>query len=176
MDKGKQKIEKQYTEESTQSDDHQNFLRRIIQMINKQVMGLASTIAFYNLQQMLRNPNTKPLTVTMGGLQYIGSVEVLKRRYLLKKNDWNQYLESSPIESEKQFLCKKEESPPLGFEKIEDLSPKSNELSPISKKEELDPKILKISGFSSNFSSENSFSSSKVEDNPDFTQNNTVLD
>jgi hypothetical protein len=38
-------------------------------------MGLASTIAFYNLQQMLDNPNVKPFTVTVGGFQYTGSVE-----------------------------------------------------------------------------------------------------
>jgi hypothetical protein len=81
-------------------------------MINGQVVDLASTIAFYNLQQMLGNPNIKPLIVTMGGFQYTCSVEVLKRRYLLEKNYWNKYLESSLIESEKQFLCKEEESPP----------------------------------------------------------------
>jgi hypothetical protein len=50
------------------------------------MVGLASTIAFYNLQQMLANPNVKPLTVTVGGFQYTGGVEVLKRRYLLEEN------------------------------------------------------------------------------------------
>jgi hypothetical protein len=140
-------------------------------------VGLASTIAFYNLQQMLGNPNTKPLTVTMGGLQYTGSVEVLKRCYLLEKNYWNQYLESSSTESEKQFLCKKEESRPPGFEKIEDSSPKSKELLPISEKEEeSDQEILKISCFSSNFSSVNSLSGLEVEEDQDFAQNDTILD
>jgi hypothetical protein len=136
MDKGKQKIEEQSTaEESTQSDDHQNFLRHIIQTINRQVVGLALTIAFYNLQQLLVNPNTKPLTITVGGFQYTGSVEVLNRHYLLEKNYWNNYLETSPTESEMKFLCNnKKESPPPGFEKIPDLSPKSKELTPISEK------------------------------------------
>jgi hypothetical protein len=166
MDKGKQ------------SDDHQNFLRNIIQTINRQVVGLASTIAFYNLQQLLVNPKTKPLTVTVGGHQYTGSVEVLKRRYLLEKNYWNNYLETSPTEFEKKFLCNnKEESPPPSFEKIADSSPKIKGLSPISEKEEeSDPEILKISGFSSNFSSENLFTSSEVEEDQIFAQNNTVLD
>jgi hypothetical protein len=46
MDKGKQKIEEQSTKKTTQSDDHQIFLWQIIQTINRQVVGLASTIAF----------------------------------------------------------------------------------------------------------------------------------
>ena len=93
MDKVKQKIEEQSAEESTQSNDHQNFLRQIIQKINRQVVGLASTIAFYNLHQMLGNLNTKPLTVIVGGLQYTGSVKVLKRHIYWRKitiiNIWN---------------------------------------------------------------------------------------
>jgi hypothetical protein len=102
----------------------------------------------------------------------------LKRHYLLEKNYWNNYLETSPTESEKKFLYNnKEESPPPGFEKIADSSPKIKGLSPISEKEEeSDPEISKISGFSSNFSSENSFTSSEVEEDQNFAQNNTVLD
>jgi hypothetical protein len=75
---------------------------------------------------------------------------VLKRCYLLEKNYLNNYLESSPTESKKQFLCKRDETPP-GFEQVEELSPKSKEMLPISEEEEEepDPKVLKISGFSS---------------------------
>jgi hypothetical protein len=58
---------------------------------------LASTIAFYNIHLLLHNPKEKPLTVTVGGLQYTGNVELLKRHYLLKENNWKK---SSPISIE----------------------------------------------------------------------------
>jgi hypothetical protein len=61
-------------------------MRQILQTINRQVLSLASTIAFYNIHLLLQNPQAKPLTITVGGLQYTSNVELLKRRYLLKED------------------------------------------------------------------------------------------
>jgi hypothetical protein len=49
-------------------------------------LDLASTIAFYNINLLLHNPQDKPLTIIVGDLQYTGNVELLKRRYLLEEN------------------------------------------------------------------------------------------
>ncbi len=61
-------------------------MRQILQTINRQVLSLASTIAFYNIHLLLQNPQAKPLTITVGGLQYTGNVEILKPRYLLEED------------------------------------------------------------------------------------------
>jgi hypothetical protein len=82
MEQGKEKSE----EEQQQSEDLQTIMRQILQTINRQVLGLASTIAFYNLHLLLQNSQAKPLTITVAGLQYTGNVKLLKRHYLLEQD------------------------------------------------------------------------------------------
>ena len=50
-------------------------LSEIYNTIHRQIIGLASFVAFYNLQQSLQMPEEKPLVITIGGLQYIGNQE-----------------------------------------------------------------------------------------------------
>jgi hypothetical protein len=154
MEIGKEK----YEEETTQSEDTQTILRQIIHTINKQVVGLQSTIDFYNLHLLLQNPHEKPLIVTVGGLQYTSNVELLKHRYLIEENYWKNYLQYPLKEPNKIISIQREATPPSGFERIEE--------SPLGEGEESPLAESKISGFSSFPSSENLNFVSEVEGGP----------
>jgi hypothetical protein len=66
-------------------------------------VGLASTIAFYNIHLLLHNPQEKTLTITVGGLQYTGNIELVKHHYLLEENHWKNHL-PSPLNKPETFL------------------------------------------------------------------------
>jgi hypothetical protein len=53
-------------------------------------------MAFYNLHQSLQNPEEKPLVITVGGLQYTGNKEALKRTYLLEQKYGKKFLSLPP--------------------------------------------------------------------------------
>lgn len=54
--------------------DSQNVLQQILQTINRQVLGLAFTIACLNVHQLIEKPEEKPHTITMDDLQYTENV------------------------------------------------------------------------------------------------------
>lgn len=60
--------------------------------INRQVIDLALTLAFYNLNQDLEKPKEKPLVITVGGLIYTSNAEAFNRTYLLEKKYWKIFL------------------------------------------------------------------------------------
>jgi hypothetical protein len=64
-----EKVKEKYEVAKQQSEDLQIILQKILQTINRQVMGLASTIGFYNIHLLLHNPQEKSFTITIGGLQ-----------------------------------------------------------------------------------------------------------
>jgi hypothetical protein len=63
-------------------------------------------VAFYNLQQTLQKPEEKPLVITVGGLQYTGNQENLKRTYLLEQKYWTKFLSLPVDDSDKNFTEK----------------------------------------------------------------------
>lgn len=140
-------------------------------------MGLASTITFYNIHLLLHNPQENTLTITVGGLQYVGKVELLKYHYLLEENHWKNHFPSP--------LNKPETS--LSIERMEKSSLEEDEKSLFGKgegstlaEEEGEETPLKesiISGFSSISSSKNSenpsansYSKSEVQNSQNFDQ------
>ena len=60
-------------------------------LIDRQVLSLASFVAFFNLRQLISNSEEKPLTIIVGGLQYIGNAEILKRHYILEEKYWRNF-------------------------------------------------------------------------------------
>jgi hypothetical protein len=49
-------------------ENSQNVLTKIYQIINMQVLGLASTVDFFNLHPSIVKPKEKPLIIIVGGL------------------------------------------------------------------------------------------------------------
>jgi hypothetical protein len=84
-------------------EDSEISLSEIYNTIHRQIIGLASTVAFYNLQQTLQKPEEKPLVITVGGLQYTGNQENLKRTYLLEQKYWTKFLSLPVDHSDKNF-------------------------------------------------------------------------
>jgi hypothetical protein len=87
-----------------------------------QLLGLASTLSFYNLQQTLAKPKEKCLVITVGGLKYTSNIEVLKRISMLEEKYWNFFLCLPSMDSEKLFPKalndKTNVSPPSGFKNV----------------------------------------------------------
>jgi hypothetical protein len=87
-------------------EDSEIPLSEIYNTIHKQMIGLASSVAFYNLQQTLQKPEEKPLVIIVGGLQYTGNQENLKRTCLLEQKYWTKFL-SLPVDNyDKNFTEK----------------------------------------------------------------------
>jgi hypothetical protein len=87
-------------------EDSEISLSEIYNTIHRQIIGLASSVAFYNLQQTLQKPEEKPLVITVGGLQYTGNQENLKRTYLLEQKYWTKFLSLPVDDSDKNFTEK----------------------------------------------------------------------
>jgi hypothetical protein len=87
-------------------EDSEIPLSEIYNTIHKQIIGLASSVAFYNLQQTLQKPEEKPLVIIVGGLQYTGNQENLKRTYLLEQKYWTKFLSLPVDNSDKNFTEK----------------------------------------------------------------------
>jgi TPP-dependent indolepyruvate ferredoxin oxidoreductase alpha subunit len=116
-------------------------------------VGLASTIAFYNIHLLLHNPQEKTLTITVGGLQYTDNIELLKRHYLLEENHWKNHL-PSPLNKPETFLFIERKEKSL-LEEDEKSQFGEGEGSTLAEEEEETPlKESIISGFSSISSSE----------------------
>jgi hypothetical protein len=63
-------------------------MKEILQTINKQSLGLASSVAFYNLHLIISNPHEELLKINIGGSKFIGDFETLKNCYVLKQKYW----------------------------------------------------------------------------------------
>jgi hypothetical protein len=103
-------------------------LDEVYKTINRQVLSLASTVAFYNLHQSIAKPDEEPLTVTVGGVKYTRNVQTLKRRFEIEEGYWKNFMCSTI--SQKQLFStsnssfrSKENSPPPGFESVGETSP-----------------------------------------------------
>ena len=88
------------------STDTQLFPFDIRKTNNRQVIGLVSTVAFYNLHKSIEKPNEQPLVLTIGGLQYTRNVEALMRTYFFEKKYWVKFL-SLPLEDLEKIFPKK---------------------------------------------------------------------
>jgi hypothetical protein len=89
---------------------------KILQTINRQVLDLASFVAFFNTHQLISNPKEKSFTITIGRLQYTRSFEILKRlqTYMLKEKYWRNFF-YPPLErysSENFIMNKRKITPP----------------------------------------------------------------
>jgi hypothetical protein len=69
------------------------------------MIGVASSVAFYNLQQTLQKPEEKPLVITVGGLQYTGNQENIGQN-LLEQKYWTKFLSLPVDHSDKNFTEK----------------------------------------------------------------------
>ena len=74
----------------------------ISKTIDRQVLGLATTIAWYNHHRLIVFPKDNLFEVTVGGLRYTGDLERLEDCYNKKENYWKRFSEKSS--EEKRFL------------------------------------------------------------------------
>ena len=79
-----------------------NLLSVISKTIDRQVLGLATTIAWYNHHRAIVFPKDNLFEVTVGGLRYIGDLEQLEDCYNKEENYWKRFSEKSS--EEKRFL------------------------------------------------------------------------
>jgi hypothetical protein len=69
------------------------------------MIGVTSSVAFYNLQQTLQKPEEKTLVITVGGLQYTGNQENIGQN-LLEQKYWTKFLTLPVDDSYKNFTEK----------------------------------------------------------------------
>jgi hypothetical protein len=79
-----------------------NLLSVISKTIDRQVLGLATTIAWYNHHRLIVFPKDNLFEVTVGGLRYTGDLERLEDCYNKEENYWKRFSEKSS--EEKRFL------------------------------------------------------------------------
>jgi hypothetical protein len=78
--------------EEDKEKESEKILDAVHKTINRQILGLATSVAFYNLHQSIAKPNEDPLTVTVGGVKYTGNIQVLKRRFEIEENYWKNFM------------------------------------------------------------------------------------
>jgi hypothetical protein len=79
-----------------------NLLSVISKTIDRQVLGLATRIAWYNHYCLIVFPKDNLFEVTVGGLCYSGDLERLEDCYNKKENYWKRFSEKSS--EKKRFL------------------------------------------------------------------------
>ena len=79
-----------------------NLLSVISKTIDRQVLGLATTIAWYNHHRAIVFPKDNLFEVTVGGLRYTGDLERLEDCYNKEEKYWKRFSEKS--REEKRFL------------------------------------------------------------------------
>jgi hypothetical protein len=75
-----------------------NLLSVISKTIDKQVLGLATTIAWYNHHRLIVFPKDNLFEVTVGGLRYTGDLERLEDHYNKEEKYWKRLSEKSSKE------------------------------------------------------------------------------
>jgi hypothetical protein len=75
-------------EKDDSEEENREYMREILQTINRQSLGLASFVAYYNLHQIISNPQEELLKITIGGSKFTGDFETLKKCYLLEQEYW----------------------------------------------------------------------------------------
>ena len=66
-------------EKDDSEEENKEYMREILQTINRQSLGLTSFVAYYNLHQIISNPHEKLLKITIGGSKFIRDFETLKK-------------------------------------------------------------------------------------------------
>ena len=66
----------------------EGILLLITKTINRQVLGLATTLAYFNHLRLLENPREKLFQITVGGLEYTGNLQNLVNCYYFEENYW----------------------------------------------------------------------------------------
>ncbi|XP_059431498.1 uncharacterized protein LOC132165000 [Corylus avellana] len=110
--------------EEKQDSDEENreYMREILQTINRQSLGLASSVAFYNLHLIISNPHEELLKVTVGGSKFTGDFETLKKCYLLEQKYWKEFF-ATPFDASPSVDLQSQNSPPPGFDVVGESSP-----------------------------------------------------
>jgi hypothetical protein len=121
-------------EEEDKEKESEKILDVVQKTINRQILGLATSVAFYNLHQSIAKPNEDPLTVTVGGVKYTGNIQVLKRRFEIEENYWrnfmNFFIGQNPIFfSSDSPSGSAKHSPPPGFERVGESIPQKGTYS-----------------------------------------------
>ena len=71
-----------------------NLLSVISKTIDRQVLGLATTIAWYNHHRLIVFPKDNLFEVTVGGLRYTGDLERLEDHYNKEETYWKRFLKN----------------------------------------------------------------------------------
>ena len=83
-----------------------NLLSVISKTIDRQVLGLATTIAWYNHHRLIIFPKDNLFQVTVGGLHYTGDLERLEDLYNKEEIYWKRFSEKFS-EEKKYSYCGK---------------------------------------------------------------------
>ena len=71
-----------------------NLLSVISKTIDRQVLGLATTIAWNNHHRLIVFPKDNLFEVTVGGLRYTGDLERLEDHYNKEETYWKRFLKN----------------------------------------------------------------------------------
>jgi hypothetical protein len=109
-------------EKDDSEEENREYMREILQTINRQSLGLASSVAYYNLHQIISNPQEELLKITIGGSKFTGDFETLKKCYLLEQEYWKNLFTIS-LNASPSLDLQSQNSPPPGFDIVGESSP-----------------------------------------------------
>ena len=72
-------------EKDDSEKENRKHMREILQTINRQSLGLASSVAYYNLHLIISNPHEELFKITVVGSKFTGDFETSKKCYLLEQ-------------------------------------------------------------------------------------------
>jgi hypothetical protein len=115
-------------EKDDSKEENREFMKEILQTINKQSLGLTSSIAFYNLDLIISNSHEELLRIIVGGSKFTRDFETLKKCYLLEQKYWKDFF-ATPFDASPLVDLQSQNSPLPGFDIVDESSPTKGTVS-----------------------------------------------
>jgi hypothetical protein len=109
-------------EKDDSEEENREYMREILQTINRQSLGLASSVAYYNLHLIISNPHEELLKITVGRSKFTGDFDTLKKCYLLEQKYWKNLFQT-PFDASPLVDLQSQNSTPPDFDIVDESSP-----------------------------------------------------
>ena len=75
-------------------------MKLIFQTIRRQVLGLVTSVSYYNYHQNITYPDEPPFWVRIGGLPFTSDIHQVHEDFVLQEKYWDSYTEQEKIQEE----------------------------------------------------------------------------
>lgn len=75
-------------------------MKLIFRTIRRQVLGLVTSVSYYNYHQNITYPDEPPFWVRIGGLPFTSDIHQVHEDFVLQEKYWDSYTEQEKIQEE----------------------------------------------------------------------------